>query len=66
MEKSFKIQVTPNKFDVYKFELFIKALENSKLGQFKNGEIIYDDKDEKEMQALMDKYLLHNKNSSQF
>lgn len=61
MKKSFKIQVDLNKLDVNRFDSFIKELEKAQLGQFRNGEIIYDDKDENNVFALMDKHLLHNK-----
>lgn len=61
MKKSFKIQVDLNKLDVNRFDSFVKELERVQLGQFINGEIIYDEKDESEVLTLMDKYLLHNK-----
>lgn len=61
MKKSFKIQVDLNKLDVNRFDSFVKELERVQLGQFINGEIIYDEKDESEVFTLMDKYLLHNK-----
>ena len=58
MTKSFKIQVDPNKLDVNQFDLFIKELENKHLGLFKDGKIIYDDRDENEVFILLNKYML--------
>lgn len=59
MEKKFKLMISPEQCDTEVLAFFIAEIERLKLGTFTNGEIIYDDKNEKEVFNLMEKYILN-------
>lgn len=59
MEKKFKLMISPEQCDTEALAFFIAEIERLKLGTFTNGEIIYDDKNEKEVFNLMEKYILN-------
>ena len=49
MEKKFKLIISPERCDAEALAHFIAELERLKLGVLTNGEIVYDDKNEKEV-----------------
>ena len=53
MEKKFKLIISPERCDAEALAHFIAELERLKLGVLTNGEIVYDDKNEKEVFNLM-------------
>ena len=56
MEKKFKLIISPERCDAEALAHFIAEL---KLGVLTNGEIVYDDKNEKEVFNLMEKCILN-------
>ena len=59
MEKKFKLIISPERCDAEALAHFIAELERLKLGVLTNGEIVYDDKNEKEVFNLMEKCILN-------
>ena len=59
MEKKFKLKISPERCDAEALAHFIAELERLKLGVLTNGEIVYDDKNEKEVFNLMEKCILN-------
>ena len=53
MEKKFKLIISPERCDAEALAHFIAELERLKLGVLTNGEIVYDDKNEKEVFNLL-------------
>lgn len=68
MEKKFKLIISPERCDAEALAHFIAELERLKLGVLTNGEIVYDDKNEKEvfnlmeyLQLIIPQYFISNK-----
>ena len=59
MVKKFKLIISPERCDAEALAHFIAELERLKLGVLTNGEIVYDDKNEKEVFNLMEKCILN-------
>lgn len=59
MEKKFKLIISQNGVMQKLLAHFIAELERLKLGVLTNGEIVYDDKNEKEVFNLMEKCILN-------
>ena len=59
MEKKFKLIIFPERCDAEALEHFIAELERLKLGVLINGEIVYVDKNEKEVFNLKEKCILN-------
>ena len=58
MERKWKLVIDSKRCDANKLEQFISELEETQLGKFENREVIFDEKDEKKIHALLEKYYL--------
>jgi hypothetical protein len=58
MEKKMRILIDPKKMPLEKWELFMTKLQD--VGEFIEGEFVYDDENGEQIKAILDSFLLED------
>lgn len=56
MEIRKKAVINPIKFDAIAFDAFMQEIEELKLAKFENGEIVFEEENQPQIQMIMNKY----------